>query len=114
VNINTTILWYFDSADVVILKKINNETKDKPGKVKMAVSWMSEPALKYDIENYFPDHFYPPQSISHTPGKDTTYDYYYITIDDVPKLPDGYHRDTDCIGGAFILLRKNEPSPAAK
>ena len=114
ININTTILWYFDAADLAILKKINSESKDKQGKIKVAISWMSEGGLKYDMESYYPGRFYSPISVSHSPGKDTTFDYYFITITDLPKLPEGYQRDTDCIGGSFILFKKNESLSSAK
>ncbi len=112
-NVNTTILWYFNAGDLAILRKINSET-NKPGKLKLGVSWISETALRYDIEHYYPGKLYPPVVISHLPAIDTTFDYFYVDLDDFKKLPVGYERDTSCIGGGFVLLKKIEKLPGAK
>ena len=114
INFDTTILWCFNSADLAVLHRMDNGMKDKPGKIKVGISWLSETAFQYDIEHHYPDRFYQASVIRDIATADSSFDYLYLNLDAFPKIPPGFHRDTECVGGTFILYKRNELLPAAK
>ena len=108
VNVSTTILWDFNSADLAVLRRMDTESKNKPGKIKVGISWLSETTFPYDILHHYSDRFYPLQMITNTLKNDSSCDYFYLNIEDFPKLPCGYSLDTECIGDNFVLFKKNK------
>jgi hypothetical protein len=107
-NLTSTLLWWFDSDDLAVLKRITDESKDKPGKIKLHAYWLFVPSFKYDIEQKYNGRFEPIEDNRFTPGLDTSYDFYYIAnSENQDTLRLNYHRDTDFVGGGFILYKKN-------
>ncbi len=106
-NLVSTYLWWFDAEDVHVISRIANETKNKNRKIKVGVSWMFVPSFNYDFEQKFPGMFYPVKNLTDTAGKDTTFDYYYITPSEVSdRINVYYSADTTYMFGGYILYRK--------
>jgi len=109
INLRSTLLWWFDADDLHVINRIANETKNKHHKIKIRVTWFFVPSFNYDFEQKYPGKFYPIADIRDTAGKDTTYDYYYISSPEVTdKLAEKYALDTSFVGGNFLLFKKKE------
>ena len=110
-NINeqpVTSRWWFDSDDLAVLKRIADESKNKTGRIKLHTFWLFVGAMNYDMEKKYPGMFDPLEDTRITPGMDTSFDFYYISVsENTDTLSLRYHRDTDFTGGSFILFKKN-------
>jgi len=105
---NYAYLWWFDMDDLNVLKRMTEESKNKPGKIKIKVCWLFTPSFNYDIRHHFNGRFYPVEDYHDNPGNDTTFDYYYIASSEVTNMmTDKYHKDTDFVYGGYVLYKKN-------
>lgn len=108
VNLSRTYLWWFNAADLDVLARMNAESKNKPGKIKVNAFWIFVPTLNYGIELYYKPRFDTIADHRDEAIKDTIYDFYYLgSSDKTDSIQPYYHKDTDFCGGAFTLYKKN-------
>ena len=109
INLNSTLLWWFDADDLAVLKKVSADSKNKKKKIRIHVEWIFGPALYYDIHKYYPDKIELPIWDNNIPqGKDTSFDFYYIVSStNTDTLLTRYHKDTTFLYGGSILYKKN-------
>ncbi len=106
-NTHHTRLWWYCADDMAVLKHITNDPINKGKKVKIWVDWSHLPSFKYNISKHYKDNFFPIDEHHSEVIKDTTYDYYFIASSNVPDVHPLYKRDTDVVGGGYILFRKD-------
>ncbi len=105
-NTHHTRLWWYCADDMAILKHIINDPINKGKKVKLWVDWSHLPSFKYNISKHYKEHFYPLTRHHEEVAKDTTYDYYFIAASNVAEIHSSYKRDTDVVGGGFVLFKR--------
>ncbi len=106
-NLNRTILWWFDSDDLNVLTRIANEWENKNEKIKVKAYWLFTASFRYDINHFYKNRFYPVEALSGPPDNDTTFDYYYIPLSDVSLMDTAkFRQDTAFVISGFILYRK--------
>lgn len=106
-NTHHTRLWWYSADDMAILKHITNDSQNKGNKVKLWVDWSHVPSFKYNISHHYKDNFHPIAAHHSDVDNDTTYDYYFIAASHAGEVHPIYKRDTDVVGGGYILFRRD-------
>ena len=114
ITLSVTRVWWFDVNDLAVLDRIKKETSTRPGKSKVSVCSLFNPAFHYytETDKRYAPYFEPVNVFTDCPGPDdTTFDYYYVPASCLHNVPSCYVPDTSFFS-AFFLFRKNN-IPAA-
>lgn len=100
-----TRLWWYAHQDMDILKRIKEDWGNKPGKIRLWVTWKSAPSFKYNTIHYYKGEFEEVSLHHDLLPQDTTFDYCLVQSSEVESTPPTYLRDSDYTGGAMVLFR---------
>lgn len=106
INISRSWSWWSDANNIVVLNRMIDQQKNKPGKIKIRTDWIFAPPFIYYTDTKYRDAFYPVMYI-HTPvTNDTSYNYYYIRGDESGVLQENYTCDTAFFNGMYVLMKR--------
>ncbi len=109
INFRYAFLWWFNSADIIALRKMASEHSGKPGKIKISVNGLFVQTISYDVNHYFKQDFDVPQTFDGEKSVDSTLDFYYVWKEESNKVPSGYELDTLLVGaGDCALLHRKK------